>query len=81
MAYTDREIFELRQRVATLERQVAFLMAHLGVTYHEEPDQGVSPEIVDLVRQGRKIQAIKLFRQETGADLRTAKEFVDSLEV
>jgi ribosomal protein L7/L12 len=79
MLYTDQQISELRQRVALLERQVAFLMAQLGVEYYEEPDTGVSPEILDLVRQGRKIQAIKLYRLETGVGLREAKEFVDSL--
>ena len=79
MTYTDHEIFELRQRVARLERQIAFLMENLGVEYHEEPNQGVSPEVADLVRRGRKIQAIKLFRQETGADLRYAKESADTL--
>ena len=80
MSYADQQIFELRQRVALLERQVAFLMAQLGVEYYEEPNTGVSPEILDLVRQGRKIEAIKLYRLETGVGLRQAKEFIDSLE-
>ena len=77
----DREVLELEMRVAQLERQVAFLLDHLALEYREEPDGGVSPEIIELVRRGRKIQAIKLFRQETGVGLREAKEFVESLEV
>ena len=77
----DREVLELRLRVVKLERQVAFLLDHLSLAYREEPDAGVSPEIIELVRRGKKIQAIKLFRQETGVGLREAKEFVDSLEV
>ena len=81
MTYTDREIFELRQRVEKLERQVAFLLKNSGMMYQDEPNQGVSPEIMDLVRKGRKIQAIKLFRQETGADLKYAKEYIESLEL
>jgi large subunit ribosomal protein L7/L12 len=80
MSYNDQQISELRQRVALLERQVAFLMEQLGVEYYEEPNAGVPPEILDLVRQGRKIEAIKLYRQETGVGLREAKEFVDALE-
>ena len=80
MSHADHEIFELRQRVAKLERQIAFLLERLSLETPEEPDQGVSPEIIDLVRRGKKIQAIKLFRQETGAGLRDAKEFIDSLE-
>ena len=81
MSTTDYEFLKLGQRVAKLERQMAFLLENLGLEYPEEPNQGVSPEIVDLVRRGAKIQAIKLYRHETGAGLRDAKEFIESLEV
>lgn len=37
-------------------------------------------EVVDLVRSGRKIEAIKLFRQLTGVDLKEAKEAVEAIE-
>jgi len=80
MSYTDQEILELRQRVARLERQIAFLLEDLGLEYHDEPNHGVSPQIVDLIRRGRKIQAIKLYRQQTGAGLRAAKDFIEALE-
>ena len=80
MSYDDQQTFGLRQRVALLERQVAFLMERLGVQYHEEPDSGVPPEILALVRQGRKVEAIKWYRQQAGVGLREAKEFIDSLE-
>ena len=74
-----REISELRRRVAKLERQVAFLTERMGIQYPDEPDHGVSPEILELARRGRKIAAIKLYREETGVGLRAAKEFIDSL--
>ncbi len=81
MAHVDHELFELRQRVAKLERQIAFLMDDLELDYRDEPSQEVSPQVLDLVRRGQKIQAIKLFRQETDAGLRDAKEFIESLEL
>lgn len=40
---------------------------------------GLTPEVVDLVRRGKKIQAIKLYRELTGLDLKTAKGVIDSL--
>lgn len=84
MSQLDHEIFELKQRLAKLERQMAFVLRNSGLEYPleqlGEPGSWVSPEIVDLVRQGKKIQAIKLFRQETGAGLKDAKEFIESLE-
>jgi ribosomal protein L7/L12 len=75
----DREVFKLRQRVEKLERQVAALFKHFELQYKDEPASGVSPDILDLVRKGRKIEAIKRYREETGVGLREAKQFIESL--
>ena len=41
---------------------------------------GLTPEVVaDLVRRGKKIQAIKLYRELANVDLKTAKYVIDSL--
>ena len=77
----DREVLQLKLRVGKLERQVAFLLEHLGLEYYEGTDAGVSPDILELVRTGDKLRAIKLYREETGLGLREAKEFIESLEV
>lgn len=77
----DREVMELWQQVGKLERQVAFLLDHLGLEYREEPNADVSPEVLDLVRRGKTIKAIQQFRRETGFGLKEAKEFIESLEV
>jgi ribosomal protein L7/L12 len=77
----DREVLELRQQVGKLERQIAFLLDHLGLEYHEEPNVDVSPEILELVRRGKTVKAIQQFRRETGFGLKEAKEFIESLEV
>lgn len=37
------------------------------------------PEVLELIRSGEIIQAIKLLRQETGAGLKEAKDLVDSV--
>jgi ribosomal protein L7/L12 len=73
------EIDKLKLQVAKLEKQIAFLLDHLGLEYPEEPDGGASHQVVDLARRGKKMQAIKLYMQETGVGLRVAKEFVDSI--
>ena len=40
----------------------------------------VSGEVIDLLRQGRKIDAIKVYRAETGVGLKEAKDAVDAVE-
>jgi ribosomal protein L7/L12 len=81
MSYPENEIFALRQRVGKLERQVAFLIERLGIEYHQDSNPEVTPAVAELVRAGKKIQAIKLYRQQTSASLRAAKEFIESLEI
>ena len=76
---SQREISELRQRVEKLERQVAFLSEQLGLQYRDEQDDEVSSEIQELIRRGKEIAAIKLYREQTGVGLRAAKEYIDSL--
>ena len=70
-------------RLNRLERKVDFLLRELNLVEKEEvtlPDFGpVLTEVAELVRQNRKIEAIKLYRELTGAGLKEAKEVVDRL--
>ncbi len=77
----DREVLELRQQVGKLERQVAFLLDHLELEYNEEPNIDVSPEIMELLRRGKTLKAISLYRRETGFGLKESKEFIESIKV
>jgi ribosomal protein L7/L12 len=70
-------------RLNRLERKVDFLLRELNLVEKEEttlPDFGPDLNAVaELVRQNRKIEAIKLYRELTGAGLKEAKEVVDRL--
>lgn len=79
MSSADREIAELKRRVTQLEAQMAFLLRSLGIEHPDPPTWEASPEILALVRQGKMAEAIKLFRQETGASLKDAKTFIETL--
>jgi hypothetical protein len=76
----EQEVVQLRARVALLERQLAFVMRHLGVSYTDQGRTDVSAEVVALVRNGNKIGAIKLHQQQTGVGLADAKKLVDTIE-
>lgn len=79
MSDIQQEVTEIKARLDKLEAQVKFLFKHLGITSLETPSWKASPEVVGFIRKKDKIAAIKAFMQETGASLKDAKEFVDSL--
>lgn len=58
-----------------LERKVDLILKHLGL----DPNQDVDPQVMELVKAGQKIEAIKLYREQTGAGLKDAKDYVESL--
>jgi large subunit ribosomal protein L7/L12 len=79
----------INRRLGMLEEQVRVLSEALGVpcpaftsdvgSLASTQQGGVPAEVVSLARSGNKIAAIKLLREITGADLREAKDVVDSL--
>ncbi|WP_371102929.1 hypothetical protein [Streptomyces sp. PU_AKi4] len=75
VASIQSHLSRVDRRAARVERKLDAVMRHLDL--HEEI-QG-RDEILDLVRQGKKVQAIKRYRENTGADLVEAKQAVDRL--
>ncbi|GAA2539853.1 MULTISPECIES: hypothetical protein [Streptomyces] len=63
------------RRVARVERKLDLVLEHLGL--REEVPR--ADEITALVREGKKVQAVKVYREATGADLIEAKQAVDRL--
>ena len=72
------EHVELRQQLLRLERKVDSILAHLGIDWQAQLSD-LDSEIIDLMRQRQKIEAIKLYRANTGAGLVEAKSHVESL--
>nr|HET6904630.1 hypothetical protein [Ktedonobacteraceae bacterium] len=74
---------ESRQRIMDLERKVEFLLKELKLEEKEKayvPD--ISPlllEALALVRKGKKIDAIKHYREKTGVSLAEAKAIIDKI--
>ena len=42
--------------------------------------EDLSHEVIEAIKAGRKVEAIKLHRQATGSDLKDAKEAVEAWE-
>ena len=67
-------------RVERLEEQVAFLYQHLGLTAPGAGGSSMDQELLALVDDGKKIHAIKRYRDLTGAGLKEAHDAVEELE-
>ena len=64
--------------LSRVEAKLDALMKHEGIRF--DPYSDVPPPVVDALRRGKKIAAIKHYRGATGAGLKEAKEFVEELQ-
>jgi Ribosomal protein L7/L12 C-terminal domain len=69
-----------RVQLVRLEKKIDLILKHLGLDYLQETSSGgLSPEVQDLARDPRrKIEAIKLHREQTGVGLKEAKDAVEA---
>jgi ribosomal protein L7/L12 len=67
-------------RISRLEEQVAHLYQHLGMTAPGTGASSQDAELLALVNDGKKIHAIKRYRELTGVGLKEAHDAVDELE-
>ncbi|RSS54443.1 hypothetical protein EF912_17170 [Streptomyces sp. WAC07061] len=67
----------LEDKAARLERRLGLVLDHFGI---EEPEPAGMDEVRALVRDGRTISAIRVYRRITGAGLAEAKRAVEALE-
>jgi hypothetical protein len=65
-----------QDRLGRLERKLDALLKHQGIDLYSQ----LPPEITELLRQGKKIEAIKLYRETTGVGLAQAKDQVEAIE-
>ncbi|AGL19892.1 hypothetical protein [Actinoplanes sp. N902-109] len=70
-----REQARTAARLTSIETKLDAVVAHLGAVV-PEPSY---PEVEALIRAGRTVEAIRQYREETGADLLTAKNAVDAI--
>lgn len=78
------ELAGLSARLERVERKLDALLEQLGIAPEDVvPDPVSDPrfgEVRELVAAGRKIEAIKVYRELTGAGLFDAKVAVDEME-
>lgn len=78
---SDRRINRVERRLSLMEQKLDAIAGHLGVTVAEpaQPQLADLPEVRRYLQEGKKIQAIKAYRESTGAGLKDAKDAVERL--
>jgi hypothetical protein len=72
---------QLERRVARLtsvEAKLDLLLQHEGLKY--DPYKNVPAAVAEAVRDGRKIEAIKRYREATGVGLKEAKDAIEEIQ-
>ncbi|MFE7773506.1 ribosomal protein L7/L12 [Streptomyces sp. NPDC057445] len=72
----ETRLSRMDRKLSRLERKVDLVLDHLGI--HETDPQ--LDQVAALVREGKKIEAIKVHRKITGDGLKEAKDAVERLE-
>ncbi len=74
------ELEEINKRLKRLEVRMNYLFRRLGINDNEVPEWETSETVWELLRSGDKMAAIKAFMHETGASLKDAKSYIESLK-
>ncbi|GIW91943.1 MAG: hypothetical protein KatS3mg109_2375 [Pirellulaceae bacterium] len=70
----NRNFATIRRKLLRQERKLDAILKHLDIDWQSEVD----PEVLELIRQGRKIEAVKAYNQSTGVALKEALAYVES---
>ncbi len=76
-----QEIEILRRLISKLEAHVQFLYKHLGVTFVPEAITTDEVDIVEYLKKGDVMGAIRTHRSIHGSDLAEAKAAVDEIRI
>jgi hypothetical protein len=80
VAVIGAHIASVEQRLRALSRidgKLDALLKHQGIRF--DPYGDAPPAVLDALRRGKTIEAIKAYRAATGVDLKEAKEYVDEV--
>lgn len=74
------DVRRLQDRINDLERRVNLLYDRLNMGYsHASNSALLDARVIESIRRGDKIGAIKIYRELTGLDLREAKDAVENI--
>lgn len=78
LSATGASLFSHMRRIQEMERKINLMLAHLGI----DPNARIAPSslVMSLAADPRKrIEAIKAYREQTGASLNVAVAVIDEI--
>ena len=69
----------INARLVAIEERLALVSSELGLPPFAGPSAGVPAEVLELAQAGNTLEALKLYRQMTGASLEDARAAVEGL--
>jgi ribosomal protein L7/L12 len=76
-----KRVSQIEQRIAkvsSMDAKLDLLLRHAGIEY--DPYKNLPREVVEAVQSGRKIEAIKRYREATAVSLKQAKDFIEEVQ-
>lgn len=73
-------IDKLNRKVDKLNKKLDKLLEHNGLSLVEEVDKELEEKLIELLKGGKKVKAIKALRDKIDMDLIDAKEYIDRLD-
>ena len=77
----DQDLLDIQRRLATVESRMQQLFEHLDLKPRDEEagrgDPAQDPEIQDLLAKGNQAQAVKRYRELTGAGISEAQSAIE----
>ena len=71
---TPQDLRPLRDHIGRLEAQVKFLYEHLGIEYVPESRADDDPRMIEYIKKGDVLQAMRIYREIHGVGVEEAKE-------
>jgi len=75
----ETDLIAVRARVAELEDRMQYLYKRLNIEYVANPST-IDPRIIEYLKKGNKIEAIKIYREIHNVGLAEAKNAVEGIE-
>ncbi|WMM26215.1 hypothetical protein RBU61_05945 [Tissierella sp. MB52-C2] len=73
-------ISNLNRKIDKLNKRLDKLLEHSDLAVVETVDKELEEKLIQLLKEGKKVKAVKTLRDEIDMDLIDAKEYIDGLD-